>query len=105
VSPKRKPLRHQRTRTKGSRLPEGVFCVTRPGKFGNPFDSAEKFRTILTQIIDGKSYEVVDCNSVDFMKMLDIAQSLGELRGKDLACWCGLDLDCHADVLLEFANR
>ena len=27
-----------------------------------------------------------------------------ELRGHDLACWCPLDLPCHADVLLEIAN-
>ena len=24
---------------------------------------------------------------------------------KDLACWCPLDQPCHADVLLEIANR
>lgn len=30
---------------------------------------------------------------------------LGPLRGKDLACWCPLDEPCHADVLLEMANR
>lgn len=30
--------------------------------------------------------------------------SLDELRGHDLACWCRLDLPCHADVLLEVAN-
>jgi hypothetical protein len=29
---------------------------------------------------------------------------LGEIRGKDLACWCPLDQPCHADVLLEIAN-
>ena len=28
-----------------------------------------------------------------------------ELRGHDLACWCPLDQACHADVLLELANR
>lgn len=34
-----------------------------------------------------------------------------ELRGKDLACWCplvdkdGNPVPCHADVLLEFANK
>lgn len=28
-----------------------------------------------------------------------------ELRGHDLACWCPLDAVCHADVLLEVANR
>lgn len=27
------------------------------------------------------------------------------LRGKHLACWCQLDGPCHADVLLELANR
>ncbi|WP_425577112.1 DUF4326 domain-containing protein [Nesterenkonia rhizosphaerae] len=29
---------------------------------------------------------------------------LGPLRGRDLACWCGPGLPCHADVLLEVAN-
>lgn len=27
------------------------------------------------------------------------------LRGKDLVCWCPLDHPCHADVLLELANK
>ena len=30
---------------------------------------------------------------------------LEALRGKDLACWCPLDQPCHADVLLDLANR
>jgi hypothetical protein len=28
-----------------------------------------------------------------------------ELRGKNLACWCKPGAACHADVLLEFANK
>jgi len=28
-----------------------------------------------------------------------------ELAGHDLACWCHLDQPCHADVLIELANR
>jgi hypothetical protein len=28
-----------------------------------------------------------------------------DIRGHDLACWCPLDHPCHADVLLELANR
>lgn len=28
-----------------------------------------------------------------------------ELAGHDLACWCPLDQPCHADVLIELANR
>lgn len=27
------------------------------------------------------------------------------LRGKNLACWCKIGQPCHADVLLEIANR
>lgn len=30
---------------------------------------------------------------------------LADLRGKNLACWCPPDQPCHADVLLELANR
>lgn len=37
------------------------------------------------------------------------AETLADLRadlaGRDLACWCPLDQPCHADVLLEIANR
>ncbi len=39
------------------------------------------------------------------------ATDLGELRGRDLACWCPLEdqhgnrVPCHADVLLELANE
>lgn len=28
-----------------------------------------------------------------------------DLRGKNLACWCKPGEPCHADVLLELANR
>lgn len=31
-------------------------------------------------------------------------QDIGELRGKNLACYCPLDQPCHADVLLRLAN-
>lgn len=32
------------------------------------------------------------------------SDAVNELAGRDLACWCPLDLPCHADVLLEIAN-
>lgn len=28
-----------------------------------------------------------------------------ELAGRVLMCWCSVDLPCHADVLIELANR
>lgn len=33
-----------------------------------------------------------------------LAEAIEKLRGKDLACWCPLDVPCHADVLLHVAN-
>ncbi len=33
-----------------------------------------------------------------------VLASLPTLRGRDLACWCG-EGPCHADVLLDLANR
>ena len=39
--------------------------------------------------------------------MRRIAENLHELRGKNLACWCPLDVPdsyCHAGMLLQLAN-
>ena len=33
-----------------------------------------------------------------------IVDEIDELKGLNLACYCALDADCHADVLLEYAN-
>jgi hypothetical protein len=33
-----------------------------------------------------------------------IRENIGQLRGKNLACWCKPGAPCHADVLLELAN-
>jgi len=35
----------------------------------------------------------------------DLRDVVSALRGKNLACWCRLGEPCHADVLLEIANR
>jgi hypothetical protein len=35
---------------------------------------------------------------------ITIADVVRELAGRDLACWCPLELPCHADVLLKVAN-
>lgn len=101
-----RPRRHQRSRRKGSRLPDGVVCVTRPGKWGNPFETAGEFRSSLEAIlgISGQS-EFHSVNLQQFAHVNAIARNLHELRGKDLACWCGFDHECHADVLIELANR
>lgn len=35
----------------------------------------------------------------------NILVEMPTLTGHDLACWCALELACHADVLLQLANQ
>jgi len=113
-----KPVRIQRKRTKGWRMPENTRCVTRPGIFGNPFTVAQ-LRELnyigtdaeLSAACVGAFREWL---KGDYRRVWDGARSewqrnrllnnLHQLRGKNLACFCALDKPCHADVLLELAN-
>lgn len=97
------PLRIQRKRTKGYRMPEGAVYVGRPTKFGNPYPSAWDFRCTLRAILDGQPLTNERAKHREHMER--IAADLGELQGKPLACWCALNHSCHADVLAEYANR
>ena len=112
------PKRIQIKRTKGWRMPEGAVYVGRGSKWGNPFD----FRAAAdagygdgrAAAVDafsgwmcGEDWGIPQGQTRASMaaKRVVIRRSLHELSGKDLACWCPPDQPCHADVLLEIANR
>lgn len=97
------PKRIQRRRVKGWRLPYGATCVTRPGRWGNPYATAEEFETMLGLIDEFNG--VIESDTPEMERMLWIYDNAHLLRGFDLACWCSLDAECHADVLIEYANR
>ena len=40
-----------------------------------------------------------------WVEMPESASAIAKARGYNLACFCKLDAPCHADVLLEIANR
>lgn len=99
--------RMQRQRTKGWRMPKGAVYVGRPTRWGNPYRIPA-----LTADQAVRAYRIVLTYDPDHgLWWLNIAGrfpqffSLEPLRGKDLVCWCPLDQPCHADVLLELANR
>jgi len=71
-------------------MPENTVYVGRGSKWGNPFP-------VTTDMPLDKSLEL-------YRDQLDIT-GLKELQGKNLACWCPLDKPCHADILLELANK
>lgn len=94
-------------------MPPNCVSVTRPGKFGNPFETADAFRAwiergeiYLSQLIDRRWFPWTP-ESRDRLAYLRhrILANIGELRGKDLACYCDAAKECHADVLLELANK
>lgn len=107
------PKRIQRKREKGWRLPPGAVCVTRPGVFGNPFraglhgaacECVGMFRSLL-ELSGVALSDFVWKHALDEDAVTRLRQNAPTLRGKDLACFCPPGSPCHADVLLEFANR
>lgn len=109
------PCRIQLRRIKGFRLQQvssqlnglPAVNVARPSRYGNPYkvgmvgisgnqDAVKCFRRMLNR-------EDISDSHRWFIFSRDRIQQ--DLRGKNLACWCGPGDPCHADVLLEIANE
>jgi hypothetical protein len=100
------PRRIQLRRAKGWRMPPNTVKVDRTSTYGNPFTPTN------SGTIGPIARFAAEC-----APLLDVEP----LRGKNLACWCHLCdahrngrplavdcpdcAPCHADVLLELANR
>jgi hypothetical protein len=92
------PRRIQLRRAKGWRKPPGAVVVARPSRWGNPFRIG----------VDGDRSACVDAYRRALLAgelRVTVDDARGELAGRDLACWCPPGAACHADVLLEVANR
>ena len=85
------PQRIQRKRTKGWRMPEGAVYVGRPTKWGNPFQLRTPYGLARVPAVSspGKPWEYEGRISADGARH-DYHHG---------------DRPCHADVLLELANR
>lgn len=99
------PIRVQLRRMKGWRMPPNTVSVARPGRWGNPHSIG------LCQVC-GVNHTAAEAVAEYRAWLADpfggsaIAERATRLlRGKDLACWCRPGEMCHADVLLEIANR
>lgn len=111
------PKRIQRKRTRGWKMPPNTVYVGRPSKWGNPamiFEYPFGFQIERDLRILFKTdneyfalYQAVNCfrDILDAMSQSELQEYLSGLRGKNLACWCALNQPCHADVLLELANK
>jgi hypothetical protein len=101
------PVRIQRQRIKGWKMPDNTVSVTRPGKWGNPWPIGE-FGPMDRFAIDAEGAVGLFRMMLADAEMRHAARfpaDLSPLAGKNLACFCPLNQPCHADVLLELANK
>lgn len=99
------PKRIQRRRTRGWKMPPNTVYVGRPTKWGNPFIADRPYETVAagTSVVADAAHAVRLFRPCAWARVEEIQR---ELRGKNLACWCAVDeRHCHADVLLELANK
>ncbi len=122
------PVRLQLSRRKGfdlqahSQATNGLPAVNvaRPSLLGNPFvhdDVAQAVEAFRRHCRGGTQSFEMGPGKLQFAKTIHRnslhwswpewlrEQGLPAIRGKNLACWCKPGAPCHADVLLELANR
>lgn len=108
------PIRVQRKRTKGWKMPENTVVVTRGTIWGNPFivnpnvkpgsKHGAGYTAVPTHEEAVRCYkEMMTMDIPSVAKFKELIRK--ELRGRNLACFCNPDQPCHADVLLEIANK
>jgi hypothetical protein len=94
-------------------MPENTVYVGRPGRWGNPYAVGDESAFIGGTPVLGIEEPLTGADAAELFRLALASDELdftvndarAELRGKNLACWCPLDEPCHADVLLELANR
>ena len=110
-----KPARLQLSRARGfdlqalSRATNGLPAVNvaRPTKWGNPWRVGEKYCPTAAEAVRMFKARLTGPYALPMPPesyMGRIAADIGELRDKNLACWCKPGEPCHADVLLDIAN-
>lgn len=105
------PQRIQLRRTKGWRMPANAVVVSRPSQWGNRHVIGGEIEHVHGTIVAvrDRAHAValhrkwLDWQMRQWPTMRRAIQE--ELGGRDLCCWCRLGDPCHADVLLELANR
>ena len=68
--------------------------IGRPSKWGNPFEVGK----------DGTRKEVIEKYKKYILSNKKLLNSLYELEGKTLGCWCK-PKPCHGDILVDLINK
>lgn len=117
----KEPIRIQRKRTKGFKMPTNTVYVGRPSKWGNKFEVREMKDHTFGLFRTGKAHGLYGLKITYYpvkedaikqaihlfeqnLSSSDIQTIREELKGKNLACFCKEGEPCHADILLKIAN-
>ena len=77
--------------------------IGRGSKWGNPFTTNKDKETLASEIVE-TSEEAISKYKEYVLNTPDLMQSLDELEGKTLGCFCK-PKPCHGDVLLELLSQ
>jgi hypothetical protein len=73
-------------------IPDNAVLVARPSRYGSPFKIGK----------DGTREQVLAKYEAWLdQKLKEEPSFLEPLKGKNLVCYCPLDLACHADIILK----
>lgn len=114
-----KPVRLQLSRKRGFNLQRLSYetnglravNVARPTKWGNlyrvgerhPYANEDDDSSITAE--EARDLFALDMARLALLKGDELDNAFTPIRGKNLACWCALDAPCHAEILLELANK
>jgi Domain of unknown function (DUF4326) len=110
-----KPQRVWLRRVKGWRIPPNTIKVDRTNKkWGNLFEAHTRTERkhgtqadcveLFVKMLDGDLSPLVDVEKQKAYRDRVMRGEVGELRGKNLGCWCKPGTPCHGDILLKLAN-
>lgn len=75
--------------------------IGRPSKWGNIYSSkSSKYAKYLTK----NRKESIEKYREYILNNQELLNSLDELRGKTIACWCDENQSCHGDILIKLLN-
>jgi hypothetical protein len=108
-----RPVRRNGMPLVSSREPDdpgvAVYFTRKHQNICIPCDSFDRvwknIRAISLSIADMRGPESRGCAAITDQAFTGFLARLPELRGKHLACFCKPGTPCHADVLLEMANK
>jgi hypothetical protein len=112
------PVRVQLSRRKGWRMPPNTVKADRSTDLGNPFPvdvygragAVDKHRRWLTGNMSAREMsESSRCDRWPDISLVTIREwqrkAIKRHAGKNMACWCGLDEECHVDNILALAAQ